>query len=103
MKDPKTGLWPDSPNLLVANGAVTNNGGTDERIDNVTVSFEDAAGKVWLVATTDVFAATFPGANPQVLPPGQSGTFAVYVPRALWLTVPADAAEHVYVNSTAVQ
>lgn len=103
MKDPKTGLWPDSPNLLAANGAITNNSGTAERIDNVTVSFEDSAGKVWLVATTGVFTATFPGADPQVLPPGQSGTFAVYVPRALWLTLPAAAVEQVYVNSTAVQ
>ena len=103
MKDPKTGLWPDSPNLLAANGAITNNSSSAERIDNVTVAFQDSGGKVWLVATTDVFAATFPGADPQVLPPGQSGTFTVYVPRALWLTLPADAAEHVYVNSTASQ
>ncbi|MGH2632520.1 MAG: hypothetical protein ACRDG3_03835, partial [Tepidiformaceae bacterium] len=66
MKDPKTGFWPDSPNLLAANGAVTNSGSTAERINSVVVSFEDSTGEVWLVAVTDVFAANFPGADPQV-------------------------------------
>jgi len=100
MKDPKTGFWPDSPNLLAANGAITNNSSTAERVDSVTVSFEDSTGKVWLVATTDVFAANFPGSDPQVLAPGQAGTFTVYVPKAMWLTLPADAAEQVFVNTT---
>ena len=99
-KDPKTGLWPDSPNLLAAYGAITNNGATTERIDSVAVAFEDAQGTVYLVGATSAFTANFPGTDPAVLAPGQAGSFTIYVPRAAWLALPAGVTMHLYVNTT---
>ncbi len=99
-KDPKTGLWPDSPNLLAAYGAITNNGATTERIDSVTVAFEDAQGTVYLVGATSAFTANFPGTDAAVLAPGQAGSFTIYVPRAAWLALPAGVTMHLYVDTT---
>jgi hypothetical protein len=85
--DKVTGVVPLSDNLFAVSGVVGNTTDHAIRVDRVALAVYDGDGNVALVASTGAVTAAYPGPDPNVLAPGKSGTFTIYVPRATLLSV----------------
>jgi hypothetical protein len=97
--DKVTHIVPVSPNLLGIAGTVVNNTGSPVRVDHVAIAFIDASGAVELAATTGAITAAHPGSDPNVLAPGEAGTFEVLVPRATLLSIPGSVTMQTFVSA----
>ncbi len=86
--DPKTHLRPISPDFLNLTGTVTNTTNIPWHVAQISVAVYGSDGTVALAGSTFNIVAHYPGADPALLQPGQTGEFQVLFPYATLEQVP---------------